>query len=299
MKAQLTLTPAESKRLIAMAVKEHPAVKKALKEGIVAIGLGLTNSFVVEEILGEEIEKERYVAGFIDERGACVVPESRRLKDVVLEKGKRRDERVADAVKRMKNTDVFIKGANAIDPEGMAGVMMASPLGGTIATLGILKARGTRIIIPVGLEKLIPHSINDISTLTGIYEMDYSNGIPVGIMPVCGELITEIEAFDILTGTEAVPIGSGGVGNAYGSKTFLLTGSDLGIKKAVEIVKSIKGETEVRPPRGNCMDCEFDHCPMRRKDENTKRDTHLGFSSNQRRKGENTKRDTHLDFKTK
>jgi hypothetical protein len=262
MKAQLTLTPAQSKRLIAKAVKEHPAVKEALKKGIVAIGLGLTNSFVVEEILEKKIEKERYVAGFIDERGTCVVPASKRLKEVVLEKGTRVDETAVDAVKRMRNTDVFIKGANAIDPDGVAGVMLASLLGGTIAnTLGILKARGTKIIIPVGLEKLIPHSINEISTLTGIYEMDHSNGIPVGMMPVCGELVTEIEAFDILTETRAIPIGSGGVGNACGSKTFLLIGNDAGIKKAVKIVESIKGETEVKPQRGKCRDCEFKHCP--------------------------------------
>ena len=265
MKAQFTLTPAESKRLIAKAVKEHPTVKMALKEGIVAIGLGLTNSFVVEEILEKKIEKGRYVAGFIDEEGACVLPASKRLKEVVLEKGRRIDETAADTVKRMVNTDVFIKGANAIDPEGIAGVMMASLLGGTIAnTLGILKARGTKIIIPVGLEKLIPHSINDISDMAGIYEIDYSDGIPVGIMPVCGELITEIEAFDILTKTKAIPIGSGGVGNACGSKTFLLIGNDAGIKKAVEIVESIKGETEVKPQRGKCGDCEFEHCLKRR-----------------------------------
>ncbi len=57
MKAQISLTTSESKRLIAKAVKEHPKVKNALENGIVAIALGSTNAFVAEEILGERLKK--------------------------------------------------------------------------------------------------------------------------------------------------------------------------------------------------------------------------------------------------
>jgi 6-phosphogluconate dehydrogenase (decarboxylating) len=270
MKAQITLTPSESKRLIAKAVKAHEKVRNALKNGIVAIGLGSTNALVVEEILGRKIEKERYVAGMIDERGTCVVPGDKRLREVILEKGMEIEEKIEDAVKRMGPTDVFIKGANAINYEwtkkdikyGIAGVMLASETGGTIGeVLGILKARGVNIIMPVGLEKFVPYPITEISKKIGIYKMNYSTGIPVGMMPVSGELITELEAIELLTGASAIPIGSGGIGGGEGSKTFLIEGDEKGVKKAINIVENLKGEANVKALRGSCLTCVYKQCP--------------------------------------
>lgn len=207
MKVQVSLTPNESKRLIAKAVKGHEKVRNALKKGIIAIAMGSTNAFVLEEILGKKIEKERYIAGIIDKSGACVVPAEKRLREIVIENGEVVDGRIDKIVKRMDAKDVFIKGANALDADGVVGVMMASEVGGTIAkVLGVIKARGINLIIPVGLEKFIPSSVNEISNKIGIYEIDDSIGIPVGMMPFTGEIITEIEAFNILANTEAVVI---------------------------------------------------------------------------------------------
>lgn len=266
MKAQFTLAAPESKRLIGRAVKEHEWVKKALKNGIVAIALGSTNAFIAEEILGRRIKKEKYVAGFIDEYGTCVVPASKRLKSIILEKGRIIEENIEEVVKRMKNDDVFIKGANALDFEGTAGVMMASLTGGTIASvLGVIKARGIKLIIPVGLEKLIPHSVDEISRAAGIYEVGYSTGIPVGIMPVSGEIITEIEAFEILTGLSAVSIGSGSIGSSS-CRTFLVEGEEKKVRKAIKLVEEIKGEKEIRVLRGNCTTCAYTYCPLNKKD---------------------------------
>lgn len=261
MKAQLAITPSESKRLIAKAVKEHPAVRRALKDGIVVIALGSTNAFVAEEITGKKIEKGRYVAGIIDEKGTCVIPKSKRLDSVILEKGRVVEGEVEEVVKKMRNRDVFIKGANAIDACGIAGVMMAGLAGGTIAkVLGILKAKGIKIIIPVGLEKLVPSSINEVSKVAGIYEMDYSNGIPVGIMPLSGEIITEIEAFKILADVCAVAIGSGGIGDGGGAKVFLVEGREKEVKKIIRTVESVKGEKNVPSLRGKCSACEYSYC---------------------------------------
>lgn len=263
MKAQITLTVGESKRLIAKAVKEHPLVKKALKNGIIAIGLGSTNAYVVEELLGEKIEKERYVAGLVDAHGTCVVPSGRRLKAVVLEKGKVIEEPLDSVVKHMMREDVFIKGANALDMDGIAGVMMASLTGGTIAqVLGVLKARGVKLLIPVGLEKLVPHSIEEVSKIAGIYEMDYSSGVPVGIMPVSGEVITEIEALELLAGVSAFVIGSGSIGGQPGVVTMVLEGSKEEVNKAVKIVEEIKGEGTVASLRGECSNCYYRYCPQ-------------------------------------
>jgi hypothetical protein len=265
MKAQFSLTSSESKRLIGKSVSQHPKVKKALNKGIVAIGLGSTNAFVIEEILKKKIEKERYVAGFVDEKGPCVVPVSERIPEVVLKNGKVVKERPSEVVKKMKAADVFIKGANALDSGGIAGVMMASETGGTVAeVLGVIKARGINLIIPIGLEKLIPYSIDEISNDAGIYEVDYCIGIPVGIMPVAGEIITEIEALESF-GVDAFAIGSGGLGDGEGSKTFQIEGEKKKVRRVIDVIRKIKGEKRVEALRGNCKTCVYKHCHNFRK----------------------------------
>jgi hypothetical protein len=262
MKAQVTLTSAEAKRLVAKATAAHPKVKMALKEGIVAIGLGTTNAYVVEEILGERVERGRYLAGFVDALGTCVVPKELRLKEVVIERGKRIEESITAVVERMKPGDVLIKGANAVDARGIAGVMLASDVGGTIAGIyGIAKARGIDLIIPVTLEKLVPGSLDEVSKEAGINVISRSIGIPVGIFPVAGDVITEIEAFRILFGVEALALGAGGVGGGEGSRTFLLKGDAEKVEEAFRAVKAIKGESTVTPARGKCSECEYSQCP--------------------------------------
>ena len=53
MKMTVSLTVSESKRLIAKGIAQHPAVKAALENGIVAVAKGTTNAYVAEELLGE------------------------------------------------------------------------------------------------------------------------------------------------------------------------------------------------------------------------------------------------------
>lgn len=265
MKAQFSLTSSESKRLIGKSVSQHPKVKKALNTGIIAIGLGSTNAFVIEEILKKKMEKERYVAGFVDEKGPCVVPASERLPEVVLKNGKIVKEKPGEIVKSMKAEDVFIKGANALDFDGIAGVMMASETGGTVAeVLGIIKARGINLIMPVGLEKLIPFSINEVSNEAGIFETDYSVGMPVGVMPVAGEVVTEIEALESF-GVSAIAIGSGGLGDGEASKVFQIEGEKKQVHRVIDVIRKIKGEKRVEALRGSCETCAYEHCQNFRK----------------------------------
>jgi len=262
MKAQVTLTPTESKRLIAKALVRHEKIKEAFKKGIIAIALGSTNAYFVEELLKRRIDKKRYVAGMTDDKGTCVVPAKMRMESIILENGRIIDEKIEDAARRMGRDDVFVKGANALDFEGIAGVMLASESGGTIGhVLGILKARGVNILIPIGLEKLVPGSINEGSKRAGIYHAELSTGIPVGIMPLTGEVITELDAFKLLGGSEAYVLGSGGIGSGEGSVTFLIEGAEQDVKNIFELVKNIKGEKKIVALRGECKDCTYKHCP--------------------------------------
>lgn len=145
--------------------------------------------------------------------------------------------------------DVFIKGANAVDCQGNAGIYVASLKAGTIgAAWPILTPRGCPLIIPASLEKLVP-SVIDAAKHTGLYRFKYSTGLPVKLVPVpLAEVITEIQAFGILAGVRAYHLGSGGVGGSEGSVHLALEGDEDRVEKAFELVKSVKGEPPVTLP---------------------------------------------------
>ena len=227
MLAEVVLTSSESKRLIGKAVASMEVVKKALKSGLVIIVKGTTNSYVAEEILKKSIEKERYGRGVVVPEGLSYLPEEESIPDVIIEKGKmRKDLTLEEAIKMLETGDVLLKGANALDSDGITGVFVArAPItdGGTIGRfLGTVVGRGVNFIVPVSLEKLIPISIREVVTQLNDKEVNLAMGLTVNVMPTMGKVVTEIEAFEILAGVEAVNIGAGGVGGAEGARVFLL-----------------------------------------------------------------------------
>jgi hypothetical protein len=145
--------------------------------------------------------------------------------------------------------DVFIKGANAIDPEGNAGIFAAGLKGGTIGMAWpIVTPRGAHLIMPVGLEKMIP-SVLDASKHTGVYHFKYSLGLPVKVVPVVtSKVVTEIQALALLAGVKATHVASGGVGGSEGAVVLSLEGNEASVEKAFELIKSIKGELPVTLP---------------------------------------------------
>lgn len=257
---QVTLTPAESKRLIAKAVAALPEVKRALRGGTIVIGLGTTNACVAEELSGRKIDHGRFAAGVILPKGTCIVPAEKRLSEVIIRGGKVIDAKMDDVLNDLTSKDVFIKGANALDAGGTAGVFLGSRKGGTIGrALGAITSRGVNLIIPVGLEKFIPGSVHGVSRLAGIHSFDYATGFPVGVMPVSGKVVTELEAVKILTGAEAMVMGKGGVSGAGGSVTLLIRGARAQLRATKIIVKKVKGEPEM-VIETDCKACKAQDC---------------------------------------
>jgi hypothetical protein len=257
---QVTLTPAESKRLIGKGVAALLEVKKALRQGIVIIGVGTTNACVAEELLGRKIDRERFAAGVILPKGTCCLPVEKRLHEIVIRKGKVLDIRMDDVLKDLTEKDVFIKGANAIDASGAVGIFMSSPNGGTIGrAIGTVMSRGVNLIIPVGIEKFIPGSVREASELAGKFRSEYSTGCSVGVMPVAGKVVTELDAIQILTGAEAVVIGKGGISGAGGSVTLLVRGSQAQLRAVRKLVEKVKGEPDLKIET-DCATCKETHC---------------------------------------
>ncbi|MGB9791978.1 MAG: hypothetical protein ACPLTR_05295 [Thermacetogeniaceae bacterium] len=255
-RAVFVLTPSESKRLIAKGVRRLPEVEHALERGKVIIAGGTTNAFVAEEIAGVKIQKERYTAGIITDGRLCVTPSEERIAPIVLVKGEVVDAAWEDVLDDFGPDDVFIKGANAIDASGLAGVLVSSPTGGTIGrALGIVAGRGSHLVIPVGLEKMIP-SVRDAARSCGNRLFDYSLGSPVGMIPLAyGKIVTELVALEVLFGVEAVAIGAGGVGGSEGSIAIAISGDGERVKSAVDLIKAIKGEPPVVGLRQKCAGC--------------------------------------------
>ncbi len=243
MKAHVTLTVPESKRLIAKGVAAMDIVKKALAEGIVSIAKGTTNGRVVEEILGEKIDRSSYVTGRIfpskGARGGVSLSAS--LPDVVLKNGDRVEGLTSvESVAQMKQGDVFIKGCNAVNyKQKLGGILIGHPTGGTIGgTLGTIVGRKIHLILPVGLEKSVYADINDISKSVRSDD-EYAGSAPT-LMPVSGHIVTEIEALDILTGVKALQVAAGGVAGAEGSVWLLLEGEKQQIEDALKIIEECR-----------------------------------------------------------
>ncbi|MCL2526205.1 MAG: hypothetical protein FWE46_04040 [Coriobacteriia bacterium] len=256
-RALFTLTPAESKRLIAKAVAVTPEVTAAMKSGMIVIGAGTTNAFVLEELTGKKVDAACYTAGIITAGRQCVTAADMRTAPAVLIDGRHVDMSWEDAVEKMTAGDVFIKGGNAIDPERIVGVMMAHPEGGTIGkALPILVARGVNLLLPVGLEKLIP-DVNLAAQIAGINTFDKRIGFSVGVMPVSyGLPITEEDAiFTLFDSIAAFCIGAGGIGGSEGSVTLVTEGPEADIDALFELIKSIKGEKPLSAHKQRCSAC--------------------------------------------
>ncbi len=249
MLAEVVLTPAEGKRLIAKAIAHMPIVQMAKERGTIIVCTSTTDAYVLEELTGKEIkDKGMFTAGVVTKEGLQITEAKGRHDPWVIEKGKARTTKLSefpDLLKGMGPDDVFIKGANAIDPFGQAGILLGGVGGGTIgASWGYLTSNGVTTIIAAGLEKLVPNLADAINRV-GINKIDVALDVKCGMMIISGYIITEMEAFKELYGIEVVPIGGGGIDGAEGSKIFLLDGEDDSVKEAVALVKSIRGEPKL------------------------------------------------------
>jgi hypothetical protein len=248
---QYVLTPAAGKRLIAKALVVHPVVSSVLKTGTLVIVAGTTNSYVAEEILafiGQEKEFTR--KGFY--RGISLPPsrpttdtgrtpdESGFPGDVIITNGIwQKGQTIFDVVDDLKQGDLILKGANALDLlHKRAAILIGHPKAGTIgAALQAVVGRRVQLILPVGLEKRIG---GDLDIIAQKMNAPASKGLR--FLPAPGQVFTEIEAINLLTGAEAEIIAGGGVCGAEGSVWLAVSGTEDQMKKVESVLKLIISE---------------------------------------------------------
>ena len=273
MRAQVTLTPTESKKLIAKAVVNSDFVKAAMSEGIVVLHPSSSTYFIVEELIGHPPPTAVWVCGVIVPKGACLSGEASRLDMNRVQKSKPSLEdyshcwvfqrgklsigiSLGNLFERMGAKDVYIKGVNALDQQRTVGILIGNRTeGGTIGrVISASKQRGFKLVFPVGLEKLIPVSIKAAAKEAIKTKYTYSMGVNCGLLPCTeGIVITEMDAIKILSGASAIPIAAGGLDGAEGAITLVIKGETEEVTKAIKYVEQSKG---ARLPKAASPECE-------------------------------------------
>ena len=286
-KAQLLLTPVESKKLIALAVLEMEDVKQALRKGIVALHPSSSTYFIAEQILGKRPPTDVWVCGTILPKGLCgdtvtqiilgsltaneyesdAVSFTGHKRDFtftwVFNKGKLEPGRpLKDVLDELGPGDFYIKGVNALDPNGRVGILIGATskvhdeAGGTIGrAMACAKEKGFQILFPTGLEKLIPISIEEAAKEATPRSCSYWMGHGAALMPGKGKVITELDAIKILTGATAIPFAAGGLEGAEGAIAIIVKGEQQQVDKAVACVEKVKGAKLPPVRQRNCQNC--------------------------------------------
>lgn len=257
MKAQVSLTVNEAKWIIAKGLKELPLVKKALKEGKILLKGGTTVSAVSEELVHIPLG----ICGRVSPRGTkcskfdldtphCILVDKGVIWDIDEEK------KFEASALSMREEDVFITGANIFDVFGNAAMMAGVPFGNFPGKIiPAINSEGVKIIIAVGLEKLSPIPVSQSIKAAGRRTIELSFGMAVGLIPICGEIIHEQKAIELLADVKATPIGMGGILGAEGATTLVIEGQSQEVHKIVDLVKTIKGSIISGSPK-SLIECE-------------------------------------------
>jgi len=239
-----SLTVSEGKRLIAKGVAALPCVKRAMGEGIVVVTRSTTSGYVLEELLGRVVDRASFVTG---RTLPSKPPElagmlSGNLGSAVLRNGELVEGmEIAEALAEMKAGDVIVKSPNALDYDrGLVGYLIGAATGGTVgATLGSVHGRNFHFVAPCGLEKQVAGDLLQASSLvTAAGEMRKGPGIWV----TPAEIVTELDAIEMLTGAEAMQVGAGGILGAEGAAWIAVRGSEQQVEAATALVDGVRGE---------------------------------------------------------
>lgn len=250
---QFLITPAAGKRLIGRALSSSEVIKEAIPKRTLVIVAGTTNGYVAEEILssinqGEGFSRERFFRGVVLSPGQPIT-ETGRLSDetqfpgdVVIVNGVWKEGlTIFDVVDDLKEGDIVLKGANALDvSRGQAGVLIGDPYGGTIgAAIQAVVGRRVKLIHPVGLEKRVTGDLKDLARLLNVPGAQGPR-----LLPTTGDVFTEIDAISTLTGADAQLVAGGGVSGGEGSLRLAVTGDEVQIKAA----STLLDEVSLEPP---------------------------------------------------
>lgn len=240
-----SLTVAESKRLIAKGVAAMPEVQRAMRQGIVVVTRGTTAGYVLEELLGREVDRRSFVTGRTVPSGH---PERSKLlsadtPEVVFRNGEMGEEGEG-LLDELKAGDVIIKSPNALEyGAGLVGYLIGAPTGGTVGKyLGPTHGKHLHFVAPCGLEKQVAGDLVEAAAVL-MEAGDLAQGPSLWVTPA--EIVTELEAIELLTGAVALQIAAGGIMGAEGAVWLTAFGEVDEVDAVRELIEEVRGEPEM------------------------------------------------------
>ncbi len=240
----VSLTVAESKRLIAKGLLAYPPLKEKLQKGRVLLTKGSTNTYLAEELLKENIASGEYLLGHILPAKGEIKPDKSKNRDELFwQDGKIAEAPYVELIQRMEEGDIILKGANIINySRQQAGVLIGHPTGGTTGNImPVVEEKRVRLIIPVGLEKQSSYDLNMLSRQSKEKYNKLNKNTPY-LWSLPGELFTEIEAIKQLANVDVFQIASGGIGGAEGAVSLCIRGNETEVQKALAAIQAVQGE---------------------------------------------------------
>jgi len=249
---QFLITSQAGKRLIGKALAVNPMIVNAAKNNTLAIIAGTTNGYIAEELL-----KHLNINGFSRKhffRGLTLPPamelstegrltdESQFPGDVIITKGEwQKGKTINDIIDQLKEGDIIIKGANALNLEQkQAAVLIGHPKAGTIGiTLPVVVGRRVKLIIAVGLEKRITGNLHSLAE-----KINTPGNTGYRLLPIPGQIFTELDAITQLTGATTELIAAGGICGAEGAIYLTIQGT----KKQEENTETLFKQITTEPP---------------------------------------------------
>lgn len=248
---QLFLTPAAGKRLIGRTLAMSERVQRVMEKGTLVVIAGSTNGYVAEEILKKlgregDFAKDRFFRG-VTLPPNIEVGDTGRLKDesgfpgdLIVQRGEVIfGSTIFDVVDDLKKGDMILKGANAFDPvRDEAAILIGHPKGGTIAAaLQAVVGRRVQLVLPVGLEKRVH---GDIRKTANLLNAPGAHG--ARLLPVPGDVYTEVDAIRSVADVEVELVAAGGVGGAEGGIWLAVSGEAEQTDVAISFIDEIKNE---------------------------------------------------------
>ena len=160
--------------------------------------------------------------------------------DVVITKGEwQKGKTITDVADSLKEGDVILKGANAVDLENkQAAILIGHPKAGTIGvSLPAVIGRRVKLIVPVGVEKRINGNLHDLAE-----KINAPGAGGYRLLPIPGQVFTELDAFTQLTGASAELIAAGGVCGAEGAVYIAVSGTKEQEEAAEKLYAQVAAE---------------------------------------------------------
>ncbi|NDP21074.1 MAG: hypothetical protein GZ091_08345 [Paludibacter sp.] len=241
--AEVNLTVAEGKRLIAKGICNRPDVKRKLKSGIIVITRGTTNTYIAEEMAGLSAEHGQFVTGRVTPSSKSLKSASNQTSEIVLIDGKKVELSYIHALHKMSNDDIIFKGANMLNYElKQAAVCIGHKTGGTTGAFRpYINKNKIKLIVPIGLEKQVWGDLEEYEQLLKKQSISHT-GIPKVWVHQRAEIFTEIEAMKTFGKVEVIPFAAGGIAGREGGISLAVYGDSTEVNKVIKVVSQVQGE---------------------------------------------------------